>query len=174
MSRKATVQPFSRLIAQVVVVCLVSLFTALSGCGGDGKNKKNQNPVPMLTSIAPTSATVGGPAFTLTVNGLDFVSGSTVQWNGSGRPTTFVNGTQLSAAIPAADLAAPGTAQVTVVNPTPGGGTSSAITFTIQNATPVASSLSPSSAVAGGPAFDLTVNGSGFVSGATVQWNGAP
>jgi hypothetical protein len=173
MSRKATVQPFSRLIAQVVVVCLVSLFTALSGCGGDGKNKKNQNPVPMLTSIAPTSATVGGPAFLLTITGLDFVAGSTVQWNGSGRPTTFVSGTQLSAAIPAADLAAPGTAQVTVVNPTPGGGTSSPITFTIQNATPVAASLSPSSVVAGGPAFDLTVNGSGFVSGATVQWNGA-
>ncbi len=120
MSRKATVQPFSRLIAQVVVVCLVSLFTALSGCGGDGKNKKDQNPVPILTSIAPTSATVGGPAFSLTVTGLDFVAGSTVQWNGSGRPTTFVNGTQLSAAIPAADLAAPGTAQVTVVNPDAG------------------------------------------------------
>ena len=34
-------------------------------------------------------------------------------------------------------------------------------------------SLSPSSAVAGGPAFTLTVNGTGFVSGATVQWNGA-
>jgi hypothetical protein len=173
MSRVTTSQPFSRLIAQLLVVFVLSLFTVLSGCGGDGKNKKHQNPVPILSSIAPTSATVGGQAFTLTVNGLNFVSGSTVQWNSSARSTTFVSGTQLTAAIPAADLAAVGTAQVSVLNPAPGGGTSSAITFAIQNALPVASSLSPSSAVAGGPAFDLTVNGNGFVSGAAVQWNGA-
>ncbi len=172
MSRKTSGQPRSRLIAEILVVCLISMFTALSGCGGDGKNKKNQNPVPMLTSISPSTATVGGPAFTLTVNGFDFVSGSTVQWNSSARPTVLVSATQLTAAIPAGDIASIGTAQVTVVSPAPGGGISSAVAFTVQNATPVASSLSPASAVAGSPAFDLIVNGSGFVSGATVQWNG--
>jgi len=34
--------------------------------------------------------------------------------------------------------------------------------------------LSPSSVAPGGPAFTLTVRGAGFVSGATVRWNGAP
>ena len=34
-------------------------------------------------------------------------------------------------------------------------------------------SLSPSGAAAGGAAFTLTANGSGFVSGAVVRWNGA-
>jgi hypothetical protein len=34
--------------------------------------------------------------------------------------------------------------------------------------------LSPTSAVPGGAAFTLTANGSGFVSGATVLWNGSP
>src|SRR5580658_1005771 len=38
---------------------------------------------------------------------------------------------------------------------------------------PVITSLSPSSATALGPAFTLTVYGTGFVSGATVDWNGA-
>ena len=38
--------------------------------------------------------------------------------------------------------------------------------------TPTLASLSPSSASAGSAAFTLTVNGSGFVSGATVRWNG--
>ncbi len=33
--------------------------------------------------------------------------------------------------------------------------------------------LSPSSAAAGAPGFTLTVNGTGFVSGASVRWNGA-
>jgi hypothetical protein len=89
------------------------------------------NPVPTLTSLAPNSATAGGAAFTLTVNGTNFISSSTVQWNGSNRSTTFVSATQVTAAIPASDIAAAGTAQVTVVNPAPGGGTSNGLTFTI-------------------------------------------
>src|SRR6185295_10089018 len=47
------------------------------------------------------------------------------------RTTTFVSSTQLTAAIPASDIANVGTASVTVVNPAPGGGTSNALTFTI-------------------------------------------
>jgi IPT/TIG domain-containing protein len=89
------------------------------------------NPVPALTTLAPASATAGGPAFTLTVNGSSFVSSSVVQWNGAARTTTFVSNRQLTAAIPAGDIAANGTAQVTVRNPAPGGGTSNALTFTI-------------------------------------------
>ncbi len=38
---------------------------------------------------------------------------------------------------------------------------------------PVMTSISPSSANAGGPQFVLTVNGSDFVRGAQVNWNGA-
>jgi Domain of unknown function (DUF1929)/Kelch motif len=131
-----------------------------------------QAPAPTLTSLSPSSAMAGGPAFTLTVNGTDFVSGATVRWNGASRTTTFVNSGQLTAAIAASDVTAAGTRQVTVVNPD--GGASSALTFTITSA-PAATltSLSPSSAMAGGQAFTLTVNGTGFVSGATVLWNGA-
>ncbi len=91
----------------------------------------DKNPVPTLTSLSPSSATVGGDAFTLTLTGTNFVSGSTVQWNGSSRTTTYVSPTTLTAAIAAADIASAGTASVTVVNPTPGGGTSNALTFTI-------------------------------------------
>lgn len=36
------------------------------------------------------------------------------------------------------------------------------------------SSLTPSSAAAGGLAFEMTVNGSGFVADAVVHWNGTP
>jgi hypothetical protein len=45
------------------------------------------------------------------------------------RTTTFVSSTQLTAAIPAANIASAGTAQVKVFNPTPGGGASNAQTF---------------------------------------------
>src|SRR6266849_9134988 len=35
-------------------------------------------------------------------------------------------------------------------------------------------SLVPTSVAPGSPAFTLTVNGTGFVSGAVVKWNGSP
>ena len=84
-----------------------------------------------LTTLSPSSAVVGGPDFTLTVNGNNFVSGSVVRWNGANRPTTFVSATRLTAQIPATDIAAGGTASVTVLNPSPGGAVSNALTFTI-------------------------------------------
>ena len=50
-----------------------------------------------------------------------------------------------------------------------GGGSSS---FVVSNPVPAIASISPSNATRGGPALTLTVNGSNFVSGAAVQWNG--
>src|SRR5206468_5298562 len=44
---------------------------------------------PTISSLNPTCATAGGPQFSLTVNGTNFVSGSTVNWNGSPLATGF-------------------------------------------------------------------------------------
>ncbi|MBI2987903.1 MAG: hypothetical protein HYY45_14160 [Deltaproteobacteria bacterium] len=131
------------------------------------------NPAPSTSSLSPSSATAGGAGFTLTVNGSNFVSSSVVRWKGSDRTTTFVSSTQLQASIPSSDISTAGTAQVTVFNPTPGGGTSSGLTFTINNPAPSASSLSPSRTRAGGAGFTLTVNGSNFVASSVVRWNGS-
>ena len=43
-----------------------------------------------------------------------------------------------------------------------------------QNPVPVISSLSPASIPATGPAFTLTVNGTGFTTASVVRWNGLP
>jgi len=94
------------------------------------------NPSPTLTSISPTVTSVGVPAFTLTVGGTGFISTSTVNWNGTALVTTYVNSTQLTAAVPASDVVTSGTAQVTVTTPAPGGGTSSALTLSINPAVP--------------------------------------
>lgn len=133
------------------------------------------NPVPTISSLSPANATAGTTAFTLAVNGTGFVNGSVVNWNGSARTTRLVSATQLAAAITAADIAAAGTAQVTVLNPAPGGGTSSAKAFAINtpNLAPSISSLSPSSVTAGAAAFNLAINGKGFVNGSVVNWNGS-
>src|SRR5207245_312791 len=67
------------------------------------------NPVPSIATLSPTSATAGGPAFTLTVNGSNFVNASTVNFAGAAKTTTFVNANQLTAAILASDIATAGT-----------------------------------------------------------------
>ncbi|HWX18170.1 MAG TPA: hypothetical protein VNY07_16460, partial [Chthoniobacterales bacterium] len=136
-------------------------------CAGAG------NPVPVLTSLSPSSKTVGSAGFTLTVNGSNFVPGATVSWNNSARSTTFVSSVQVTAQILTSDLATAGTVPVIVTNPPPGGGASNSLTFTINNPRPNVTSISPSSATAGGPGFTLTVNGSGFVTTSVVNWNGA-
>jgi hypothetical protein len=70
-----------------------------------------------LVYISPTSTDAGGAAFTLTVSGTNLSSRSVVRWNGAARPTTYVSPLQLTATISADDIAAAGTAQVTVFTP---------------------------------------------------------
>src|SRR5438067_962145 len=114
-----------------------------SNAGGTGSATLTltvNNPVPTTTSLNPGSTIAGSAQFILTVNGTKFVSTSTVNWNGSPLVTTFVSATQLTAIVPAANVAAAGTASVTVVNPAPGGGTSNAQTFTINPPPPVITS----------------------------------
>jgi hypothetical protein len=65
------------------------------------------------------------------VTGESFVASSTVNWNGTSRATTEISDTQLTATITAADIAAAGAAQITVINPSPGGGTSNPVGFAI-------------------------------------------
>src|SRR5207249_2296399 len=82
-----------------------------------------------ITSLSPASMPPGTPGFVLTVNGSNFVAGSEVLWNGSARTTTFAGSVRLTASIPASDIAAPGTASVTVSNP--GGVISNASSFEV-------------------------------------------
>jgi hypothetical protein len=102
----------------------------------DTSNSIGNTATPVTANISPASKSAGDPAFTLTVNGTEFINGkSTVRFNGSNRTTTFVNTTQLTASIPASDLLVVGTFPVTVFN-TGGGGLSNAQTFTVSPGAP--------------------------------------
>src|SRR6266700_159599 len=139
-----------------------SVTISATNAGGTGSATLTltlSNPVPTITSISPTSTTAGSAQFTLTVNGTKFVSTSTVNWNGAPLATSFVSSTQLTATVPASLVATAGTASITVVNPSPGGGTSSAQTFTI-SATPVITSpLTATGQI--GVAFSYTITATG-------------
>ncbi len=130
------------------------------------------NPAPSTSSLSPSSAFAGGSSFTLTVNGSNFISGSSIRWNGSNLTTTYVNSGQLTASVSSALIASAGTASVDVETPAPGGGISGSQTFTINNPAPTLSSLSPSSATAGSGAFTLNVSGSNFNGSSVIRWNG--
>ena len=134
-----------------------------------------------ITSIFPDTAVAGGPAFTLDVFGTGFQSTSTVYWNGSALPTTFVISSleldpgHLTAQVPASLIAITGIAQVSVGNP--GQSSSNAAIFTIAQSpvvpTLTAARVSHAYNCPQGFLFNLlSVTGSGFESGTTVYWNG--
>jgi uncharacterized protein (TIGR03437 family) len=126
---------------------------------------------PTITGLSPSSIPAGYPfpSLAVTITGSGFASDAVAQWNGSALPTTFVNTTELSAAVPHSSIAAPGTALVSVFS---NGATSNAVSFLIGPPYPVITSLNPASVTAGTSGFSLTVNGTGFVPGATV-WMGS-
>ncbi len=109
--------------AMLLGAVLLGLLSALSYA---------QAPVPFINlPLMPDATAPGGPQFTLTVNGTGFVSTSTVNWNGSALATQFVSSSQLTAIVPATDIATASTGWVTVVNPAPGGGRSNVTFFTV-------------------------------------------
>jgi 6-phosphogluconolactonase (cycloisomerase 2 family) len=158
----------------------------LAGCGGGSKSVGNQPPpptptTPTITTISPNSAVAGGAAFTLTINGTNFVASSMVNFGGAAPTATFVNSTQLTAAIPASSIASTGMLAVTVTNPESSGGTSNPTNFTITSSgpspAPTINSLIPSCVPAGEQFINavdnqLVVTGLNFVASSVVRWNG--
>ena len=93
------------------------------------------NPVPVISRISPLFTNAGGVAFPITVNGLGFTASSTVYWGTSALTTTYGSATQLTAQVTATDIASGGTtAAITVITPSPGGGTSNAFQFEVNSA----------------------------------------
>lgn len=127
------------------------------------------NPAPSLTGLSIATIAAGSPSGTLDVTGNGFVPGSVVFWNGRPCPTRFISRTRLVVDYVASDLACAGIIRVTVVSPSPGGGTSVAQTFTIA---PTVATISPSTVFTTDNTFTLTVTGTGFCEGARIRVNG--
>ncbi|MEQ1823058.1 MAG: reprolysin-like metallopeptidase [Fimbriimonadaceae bacterium] len=126
-SETITVPNISTTTARIIVEGVNNIFYDMSNANF------TITPVllPTVTSISPTFGYTGGSLFNLTVNGTNFVNGtSTVRWNGSNRTTTFVNATQLTAAIPATDLNTIGLFPITVAN---GANISNAVNFQVRS-----------------------------------------
>jgi predicted heme/steroid binding protein len=123
-------------------VFLAALLALGLACGYSSKATTPAAPgtMPNIAELAPDNMNAGSPAFVLTVNGTDFASNASINWNGTAQTTTHVSGSQLTASIPASAIETAGTVPVTVTNPGTAGGvygggtlaeTSNSMTFTI-------------------------------------------
>jgi subtilase family serine protease len=128
-------------------------------------------PTPTLTSISPSSGAPGANV-SVTLTGTNFIAGASIIISGSGvTPSglTVVSGTKITATFSIDSGATPGgyTVSVTTTN-----GNSGSVTFTVLNLTPTLTSISPSSG-APGASVPVTLTGTNFISGATLNISGS-
>lgn len=139
---------------------------------------------PAITQLSPFAALAGASTLTLDVQGRSYLPGAVVRWNGSDRPTSFVNAGELTASIPDSDLASPATVQITVRNPSSSGGhESAAVPFFVHSSYPVptVTGVIPSPVLVQIPTDSFTkagmivdIIGADFTPGAIARWNGLP
>ncbi len=129
--------------------------------------------IPTISGINPNTATEGSAGFTLAVTGTNFVSASSVVFDGTPLTPDTTSATQLTVTVPAASIATAGAKTVVVRNPAVPD--SNAVTFTVTPAplpAPTLTQLNPNSAVAGSGPLAVTVTGTNFVNGATLVFGG--
>ena len=121
------------------------------------------NPAPTVTSVAPSGGPLSGGT-SITITGTGFISGATVKIGTN--PATGVNVTN-STTITAATPAGTGMQSVVVTNPDTQSSNTN-ITFTYA-AAPIVTAITPSSGLNSGSLNITNLEGTGFLTGATVQ-----
>lgn len=131
------------------------------------------SPVPVLASISPATIGAAQGALALTVTGQYFTAASKVYFNGSARPTALNSNGALVAQLTAADVQSVGTESITVEDPASGNLPSNVLSLVIQALPPMTvTEVSPTTVPAGNSSFTITVIGTGFANGATIDWGG--
>jgi hypothetical protein len=92
-------------------------FTAISA--GEYYFLAIEKAFPAITALSPSYKRAKSSGFKLAVKGTGFVPGSQIQWNGTGRATTYVTPTKLTTKVTAKDIRKKGKIPVTVLNPDP-------------------------------------------------------
>lgn len=131
------------------LLLILSIDVFLAGCGGSRSNASSPgtqtSTVVSVTSISPISVPAGESDLKLTVLGIGFQPSSVVQVNGTSIATQFVSAIQLTAVVPAADLATGAALSISVLTGTSStAGSGSSVTLEVDNPKPIFSSVSPS------------------------------
>ncbi len=130
------------------------------------------NPVPVVNSATPTQLLNGGTQ-TVTLTGSSFVSGTTVLFNSTTLPITYISSTQATVQVPVAANAT-GTLSLQVQNPAPGGGAGNTFTETVAPASIALTATGEDGINTGNAVEDYTVAMSASISGTmqtAVNWS---
>jgi hypothetical protein len=176
-----------------LAVALISIL-AVAGCNDYGNTFQN-NTGAQVAFLSPSTISAGSPDFILTVNGSLFVAQTYVTWNGKKLNTTVtLDATKtvvlsVTALVPAALVAKPGTATVITQNPFSGAGNnglSNPVTFIINpppNPVPTLTAIAPATIAACGTTctnLTLDLQGTNFITSSDptqvsqVRWTAGP
>jgi hypothetical protein len=176
-----------------LAVALISIL-AVAGCNDYGNTFQN-NTGASVTFLSPSTISAGSPDFTLTINGSGFVAQTYVTWNGKKLNTLVtLDSTKtivlsVTATVPAALVAKPGTATVITQNPFSGAGNnglSNPVTFIINpppNPVPTLTAIAPATIAACGTSctsLTLDLQGTNFITSSDptqvsqVRWTAGP
>jgi trimeric autotransporter adhesin len=152
-------------------IAQISIANPGPGGGTSANASFNVNsPTPAVTGLSPKTAPAN-VAVVITITGTGFEMNSVAEWNGSPRPTTFVLPTSLQVALSAGDVQSPGTGQIVVNNPGPGGSAAVSVPLAILGPAPVITTVTPPKVLAGTSPLQITIQGSNFAANATVSVN---
>jgi hypothetical protein len=101
-----------------------------------------------ITSLSPSSVTIGSTATLVTLAGTGFLPNSVISINGTAAPTTYISATSLSTTIPATSLLTVQTLSLTVTDPTQAK-TSAPASFNVTAPAPAAVFTGPSTTTPG-------------------------
>jgi hypothetical protein len=176
-----------------LAVALISILV-VAGCNDYG-NTFQANTGALVTFLSPSTISAGSPDFILTVNGSQFVAQTYVTWNGKKLNTVVIlDATKtivlsVTATVPAALVAKPGTATVITQNPFSGAGNnglSNPVTFIINpppNPVPTLTAIAPATIAACGTSctnLTLDLQGTNFITSSDptqvsqVRWTAGP
>lgn len=98
----------------IVLLWTLSLSLVILGCGYGSNYNAMNGALPKITQLTPQNVIASSGAFTLTIEGSGFTSGSIVYWNTIALAATVNSSTQLTSAISAAMVANAGAVSVYV------------------------------------------------------------
>jgi uncharacterized repeat protein (TIGR01451 family) len=156
------------LLALAVSVLSSGCSGGSSGSGGGG----NLTPAPAISSITPTSISAGASAQTITVIGSGFTSTSVIEVGGVAEVTAYVSSNELTATVPAAQLANGIQLPIVVSNGTTTSSSGMPFNLVVENPTPTIASVSPSNQLVSSLSPVVIITGTGFVSTTVINING--
>lgn len=147
------------------ILVVASAVIATAGC--EDSPSPRPSPMPGQLTVARVEPNTGPTesAVPVTIHGSGFLQGASVTWDGALLPAALVNGSMITATVPAH---AEGAVDLIITNP---GGASARLAPAYTYLPVRISSISPP---AGFSTATVQIVGTGFLSGASVTFDGAP